>query len=244
MTAYPASPAPANVTGFLGLYSRAASGWAKLRLRRERWGLSYYVVHDFSWTPSPRSSPASPGNRGKLSPGEGGVSTEISIRPFVEADAPQVRALFIAVNRLLAPPDLRDGFEAYITRSLAEEIDRIDVYYGAREGGFWVAHGGDLIVGTFGLERAEGQAMELRRMYVDPAARRAGIARQMLQFAEEECRRRDIPRLELSTSELQHAALALYRQAGYLLLREEVAEPASNKTVGGGIRRYYFAKTL
>ena len=48
----------------------------------------------------------------------------------------------------------------------------------------------------------------------------------------------------MSTSELQHAALALYRQAGYLLLREEVAETASNKTVGGGIRRYYFAKTL
>jgi GNAT superfamily N-acetyltransferase len=172
------------------------------------------------------------------------VSSEISIRPFVEADAPQVRALFIAVNRLLAPPDLRDAFEAYITRSLAEEIDRIDVYYGDREGGFWVAHSGDLIVGTFGLERAGGQAMELRRMYVDPAARRAGIARQMLQFAEEECRRRDIPRLELSTSELQHAALALYRQAGYLLLCEEVAETASNKTVGAGIRRYYFAKTL
>jgi GNAT superfamily N-acetyltransferase len=47
-----------------------------------------------------------------------------------------------------------------------------------------VAHSGDLIVGTFGLERAEGQAMELQRMYVHPAARRAGIARQMLQFAE------------------------------------------------------------
>ena len=80
------------------------------------------------------------------------MSIEISIRPFVEADALQVRAQFIAVNRLLAPPDLRDAFEAYITRSLAQ--DRIDVYYGARAGGFWVAHSGDLIVGTFCLERA------------------------------------------------------------------------------------------
>jgi oligopeptide/dipeptide ABC transporter ATP-binding protein len=62
--------------------------------------------------------------------------------------------------------------------------------------------------------------------------------------AGDECRRRDIPRLELSTSKLQHATLALYRQVGYLLLRKEVAETASNKTVGGGIRRYYFAKTL
>ena len=52
-----------------------------------------------------------------------------------------------------------------------------------------MAHSGHLIVGTFGLERAERQAMELRRMYVDPAARRAGIARQLLQFAQEEYRR-------------------------------------------------------
>ena len=141
-----------------------------------------------------------------------------------------MRALFVAVNRLLAPPDLCDALEAYITHSLAEEIDRIDVYYGTREGGFWVAHSGDLTVGTFGLERAEGQAMELRRMYVDPAARRAGIARQMLQFAEEECRRRDIPRLELSTSELQYAALALYRQAGYRCARKSPRRRATRRS--------------
>jgi GNAT superfamily N-acetyltransferase len=172
------------------------------------------------------------------------LSTLISIRPFAEGDAPQVRELFILVNRLLSPPDLRDAFEAYITNSLAEEIDRIAAYYSARDGGFWVALSGDRIIGTFGLERATGEAMELRRMYVDPSARRVGVARQMLQFAEDECRRRNVPRLELSTSELQHAALALYRRAGYLLVREEVAETASNKTVGSGLRRYYFAKAL
>jgi putative acetyltransferase len=48
----------------------------------------------------------------------------------------------------------------------------------------------------------------------------------------------------LSTSELQPAALELYRHAGYRLLNEAVAEQASNKTLGGGIRRYYFEKTL
>jgi GNAT superfamily N-acetyltransferase len=172
------------------------------------------------------------------------LSPKIRIRPFAEGDAQQVRKLFILVNRLLSPPELRDGFEAYITRSLVEEIDQIAAYYGARDGGFWVALRADRIVGMFGLERASGSAMELRRMYVDPTARRAGIARQMLQFAEDECRRRRIPTLELSTSELQPAALAFYRQARYMLIREEIAEVASNKTVGGGIRRYYFSKTL
>jgi hypothetical protein len=51
-------------------------------------------------------------------------------------------------------------------------------------------------------------------------------------------------RLELSTSELQGAALSLYRSAGYRLVREASATAMSNKTVGAGIRRFYFEKTL
>ena len=148
------------------------------------------------------------------------------------------------VNRLLSPPHLRDAFEVYIERALREEIDRIPAYYSDRDGGFWVIVKGDKVVGTFGLERASDDAMELRRMYVDPSARRRGIARQMLQFAEDECRRRNVSRLELSTAEIQQAALALYRNAGYRLVREETVEGMSNKTVGSGILRYYLEKTL
>ena len=172
------------------------------------------------------------------------MGAKITIRPFSQHDSAQVRALFIAVNRLLSPPDLRDAFEAYIERALVEEMDRIPVYYGERDGGFWVAVRGDKVVGTFGLERASDDAMELRRMYVDPSARRQGIARQMLQFAEDECRRRNVSRLELSTAEIQQAALALYRNAGYRSVREEVVDALSNKTVGSGMRRYYLQKTL
>jgi putative acetyltransferase len=66
----------------------------------------------------------------------------------------------------------------------------------------------------------------------------------MLIFAEEECRRRNRPRLNLSTSELQTEALALYQSAGYELVREEVAVSGSNKSLGGGLRRYHFTKAL
>ena len=172
------------------------------------------------------------------------MDAEIIIRPFAEHDAAQVRELFITVNRLLSPPDLRDAFEAYIERALREEIDRIPAYYAERDGGFWVAVKGDKVVGTFGLERASDDAMELRRMYVDPSARRQGIARRMLQFAEDECRSRNISRLQLSTAEIQQAALALYRKAGHRLVAEETVEAVSNKTVGSGILRYYLEKTL
>jgi ribosomal protein S18 acetylase RimI-like enzyme len=86
--------------------------------------------------------------------------------------------------------------------------------------------------------------MELRRMYVAPDVRRRGIAREMLQFAEHECRRCNRPRMDLSTSELQGDALSLYRNTGYQLVREEVALAVNNKTIGGGIRRFHFTKLL
>ena len=172
------------------------------------------------------------------------MATEIFIRPFSERDAVQVRELFITINRLLAPPHLRDVFEAYIERSLVEEIDRIPAYYTEHVGSFWVAVKDDKVVGMFGLEGTSDGAKELRRMYVDPPARRQGIARQMLQSAEGECLRQGVSRLVLSTSEIQEAALALYKENGYRLLREETADAASNKTIGSGIRRYYFEKVL
>jgi GNAT superfamily N-acetyltransferase len=127
---------------------------------------------------------------------------------------------------------------------LTEEIDRIADYYSERNGGFWVAVDNGRLIGMFGLEPSADGTMELRRMYVDPDVRRRGVARQMLDFAEQECRRRSRPRLDLSTSELQREALALYRNSGYELVREEVAVTASNKTLGGGIRRYHFTKAL
>jgi putative acetyltransferase len=169
---------------------------------------------------------------------------DLVIRPFVAADAPAVRALFIAVNRTLAPVHLREAFEDYIVRSLAAEVDRIADYYGGARSGFWVAEADGVLAGMFGLEPAGADALELRRMYVDPRLRRRGVARRMLAAAEAEAVSRGARRLELSTSELQQDALALYRGAGYALLREEAVQTPSNKTLGGGIRRFYFAKHL
>ena len=172
------------------------------------------------------------------------MSCEIVICPFVATHESQVRELFIRVNRLLSPPHMLEAFEAYIERSLTQEIDRIVAYYSERNGGFWVALRESNVVGMFGLERIAPDAMELRRMYVDPTARRCGIGRKMLLHAESECRLRRMKKLELSTSGLQVAALALYKAAGYILIREAVVEEGDNKTVGGGILRYYFEKAL
>lgn len=168
------------------------------------------------------------------------------IRPYEPRDDVAVRDLFVRINRALAPRGQEAAFEAYIARSLREEMGRIAAYYvPARGRGFWVATndtGG--LLGFFGLEPAGADAAELRRMYVAPEARRQGVARAMLAEAERLCRAAGLSRLVLSTSELQQPALALYRAAGYRQIREEVAEAASNKTVGGGVRRFHFEKRL
>ena len=105
------------------------------------------------------------------------------IRPFADADLPAVRALFVQVNRDLAPPAMRAAFEAYIVRSLREEIDRIPAYYAERQGGFWVCRDQDgALLGTFGIERAaddgrRGAAAHVRAAVGPAPRRRAGNAR-------------------------------------------------------------------
>lgn len=167
------------------------------------------------------------------------------IRYYEDRDAAAVQDLFVRVNRALAPVAMRASFEDYITLAVRDEIGRIGEYYAGPLSGFWVAEDTvGTLVGTFGLEPAGAEAAELRRMYVAPEARRRGVARAMLAEAERIAATWGVKRLVLSTAEIQEAALALYRGAGYRLMREEVAATASNKTVGAGMRRFHFEKHL
>jgi putative acetyltransferase len=168
----------------------------------------------------------------------------VDIRPFRHSDAAAVRNLFVTVNRALAPAEWRDRFETYIDRSIAEEIGRIDDYYLAGGGMFWVAYRGAHLIGMAGVEPIADGAMELRRMYVSPKVRRQGLARLLLSVVESWCAGAGIGVLHLSTSELQTEAIALYESAGFRFVGETVADTASNKTIGGGIRRRAYVKHL
>ena len=117
-----------------------------------------------------------------------GKAPSVRIVPFTEAHAGAVRDLFVTVNRALAPPDRREAFEAYIARSIAEEIGRIADYYRERHGCFRLAVEDDRLRGMCGLETTGPGRMELRRMYVAPDFQRRGLARHMLADAETVCR--------------------------------------------------------
>ena len=71
---------------------------------------------------------------------------------------------------------------------------------------------------------------ELRRMYVRPAFRGRGIARQLIVALEEEALADDRPVLRLETGTYLPAAISLYRSAGYVpipLFGEYVGNPFS-----------------
>jgi GNAT superfamily N-acetyltransferase len=173
------------------------------------------------------------------------TETTATIRAYEDADHRSVVALFTRINRELAPPDLRERFEDYITASINGELSQLrDIFSEAKSNAFWVVLIDEQVVGMFGIEsRGEGST-ELRRMYLDRAHRGRGIAQQMLQCAESRARDRGFSKMILSTAEVQEAALAFYGKCGYRIVRTEQAAAMTTKTVGGGIKRFHFEKTL
>jgi GNAT superfamily N-acetyltransferase len=168
----------------------------------------------------------------------------VRIREYMPSDHAAVRALFVQINRELAPASMQAEFEAYIKRSLEVEVDRIPAYFAERHGSFWVAELEGRLAGNYGLEMVRAGTAELRRMYVDREVRRRGIGTAMLAHAEAICRGLGFTEITLSTSELQPAAIELYRAAGFEQTGQYVAENGTNKTVGHGIRRFTFRKSV
>lgn len=168
-----------------------------------------------------------------------------STRAYREADREQVAALWARINRELAPANLREAFEQYIACPLADELRRLqDVFSGDKRNAFWVVTLGGEIIGTFGIESRSRDTTELRRMYLDPRHRGTGIAQRMLDHAESRARELEFSSMILSTAEIQRAALKFYRKNGYRLVKTEIADTMSVRTVGGGLQRFHFEKPL
>jgi len=168
-----------------------------------------------------------------------------TIREYRRADHDQVAALWARINRELAPANLREAFERYIAGPLADELRQLqDVFSANKRNAFWVVTLGDEIIGTFGIESRSADTTELRRMYLDRPHRGAGIAQLMLKYAETRARELGFSTMILSTAEIQRAALKFYRKNGYRLVKTEVAEAMSVRTVGGGLKRFHFEKPL
>ena len=115
----------------------------------------------------------------------------------------EVRDLLSALDAELLPlydPDQHHGLAL-------DEIFRPEVH-------FFVARMEGEAVGCGGFALFDGDA-EVKRMYVIETARGRGIAGAVLARIEEEARATGATLLRLETGDLQHAAIALYRRAGF-----------------------------
>ena len=169
----------------------------------------------------------------------------VVFRRYHPSDFDQVAALWSRINRELAPAGMEELFEQYIATTISGELVRLpEVFSEAKKNAFWIVDHQGGIVGCFGIESHNETDTELRRMYLDREFRGAGVAKGMLECAEELARSLGFRKMLASTAEIQRAADRFYRRSGYRQVRVEVAQAQTAKQAGGGLTRFYFEKQL
>ena len=124
----------------------------------------------------------------------------VVIRCYQPSNYDQVAALWSRINRELAPAGMEKLFEQYIATTISSELVRLsEVFSEAKKNAFWVVdrHGG--IAGCFGIQSHSETDTELRRMYLGREFRGAGVAKRMLECAEELARSLGFHKMLVST---------------------------------------------
>ena len=125
----------------------------------------------------------------------------------------------------------REAFESGDARRLVGELDaELSAIYKPEQrfgpdlrpehvasglGTFLVARIDGEAVGCGALRRLDAGSAEVKRMYVQPAARGRGLAMEVLARLESAAREMGVTRLVLETGVHQGAAIALYTRAGF-----------------------------
>jgi putative acetyltransferase len=132
----------------------------------------------------------------------------IRIRTAVPDDAPAIASTlhraFLEFESLYTP----EAFAATISSP-----GRIRIRL--NEGPIWVALQGAVVVGTASAS-PQGDALYVRGMAVDPAARGSGIGRELMERIEEYALELRFKRLYLSTTPFLIGAIRLYEKCGFV----------------------------
>ncbi|MFD1744326.1 GNAT family N-acetyltransferase [Rhizobium helianthi] len=81
---------------------------------------------------------------------------------------------------------------------------------------FFVARRGEEILGCASLVRSNDDTSEIKRMYVDEAARGLRLGKRLLDALEAEARHHRVSVMRLETGIYQPEAINLYRKAGFV----------------------------
>lgn len=117
---------------------------------------------------------------------------------------------------------IRDVLAEYGLRCEPYGADRdvydVELHYHNKGGEFWVVERQDQIVGTAGyypIERGKN-AVEIRKMYILPAARGQGLGKFLLQELESTIITRGFDEIWIETASVLKEAVKMYENNGYL----------------------------
>lgn len=145
------------------------------------------------------------------------------VRPVTASD---VHAVVALVTEVL--PEF--GLEFGKGSPTDDELRELPASYVERGGAFWVADVDGDVLGTCGLVPIEPGTLELRKMYLRPAARGRGLGRALLETAVAWARARGAAKIVLDTTERMERAIAFYEANGFV--RDDAYKRASRCTRG------------
>lgn len=138
-------------------------------------------------------------------------------------DVDAVKRIFKMGMRLYCDP-LPEGslvkasWYQYIEKAIADDLSRIEEVYFKPGGHFWVITDktdGDRVIGCVGVEKLTDTKCELRRMSVDPSARKGGLGTKLVRVVEEFAALGGFRQLILSTGCIMVPAIGLYHRTGF-----------------------------
>ena len=116
---------------------------------------------------------------------------------------------------------IRDVLLEYGLKSEPFGADRdvydVEIYYHAKDGEFWVVEQEGEIVGTaayYPIERGNN-AVEIRKMYILPQARKQGLGKFLLQELESKIASRGFDEIWIETASVLKEAVKMYENSGY-----------------------------
>ncbi|PYM95574.1 MAG: hypothetical protein DME04_04515 [Candidatus Rokuibacteriota bacterium] len=153
----------------------------------------------------------------------------LSVVPATRADAPGVVDL---IGRVYA--EYRFVYEP---RAEVPDLFRFDEHYAPPRGAFWVVRDGGRVVGSVGVERLDGAAAELHRLYLDAHLRGRGTGRALVEAVLAWCRAEKISRLILWSDTRFDQAHRLYERMGFEQRGERTLPDDLNQTREYGFER-------
>ena len=101
------------------------------------------------------------------------------------------------------------------------DVYQIDESYLQNGGNVWVAEVGDVIVGFGGFRLVDANTAEIKRVRIDSGHRSKGLGKSIIEHIESYCKATEIKTIKVDTDSRFAAAISMYTNLGYVLLRSE-----------------------